>query len=507
MFKISLRRKPLLILLGICALTSAVLSNPKLASAVQTQKKFRHLLEKRLEKVKAVQPPRIAQPTLPTERNIDESNSVRGTTATEFSRESASSEMGNRDPLSEAYHRTLGELNAALESQAPVDSVEYFESQAIANHPRIQSLLHEIEALRAESYQQSLRPNPKLTVFGDEIFNEDKAGLWGASVTQTNVPESQLQTRAWVKRVEAERVFAQIEIVKQRIVTDVRGAFYEVLIAQRQRELADQLTTSYLAAIKKLERLASAGEATRADVLQLEVQYQQASSRLGNATALYYSAWRRLAAVVGDETMTDQEVEGSLDVISDPLDFNATLAELVQFSPEIEVANSNIRQAKAILQREIERAKPVTQTQWTVGRDSTTDDFYTGVQYSVPLQKHDRNQGNIAAAQSRLAASYQQAQLLPRQLANRLAREFQSYDAASSRAQIYLTEILPKSRQAVTMVSAAFESGEADFLQLLTAQQTLINATSDYLAALRTVWSSRQQIEGLLLSDSLNQNN
>ena len=141
------------------------------------------------------------------------------------------------------------------------------------------------------------------------------------------------------------------------------------------------MTTSYMAAIKKLEQLAAAGEATRAEVLQLEVQYQQAVARLADAKALYYSAWRRLAAVVGDETMTEQVVEGSLDAISDPLDFNNSLAELVQFSPELKVANSKIRQAQAILEREIARAQPVTQTQWTVGRDSVTNDFYTGVQY------------------------------------------------------------------------------------------------------------------------------
>ena len=502
----SLLRKPLLILWGICALTSAFLNSPNLASAFQTEKNFRKILEMRLDQAndqandqtKQTQSPPNPQPPQSVEQNVDGSDPIW---------ESTFEPNRPGDLGSEAFQRTLGELDAALNCQAPVDSVQYFESHAIANHPRIQSLLHEIEALRAESLQQSLRPNPRLAVFGDEIFNEDKAGLLGARITQTNVPERQLRTRARAKCAEAERVMAQVAIVRQRIVTDVRGAFYEVLIAQRQRELADQLTTSYLAAIQKLEKLAKVGEATRTDVLQLEVQYQQAVARLGNSTALYYSAWRRLAALIGDETMTEQDIDGSLDVISAPLDFNVMLAELVQFSPEIEVANSNIRQAKAILEREIARAKPITQTQWTVGRDSVTDDFFTGVQYTVPLQKYDRNQGNISAAHSRLAASYQQAELLPRQLANRLAREFQSYDAASFRAQIYLNEILPKSRKAVEMVGAAFESGEANFLQLLTAQQTLINATSDYLAALRTVWSSRQKIEGLLLSGSLDENN
>ena len=473
--------------------------SPSLVAAVQTEKNFRQILEERLKSAPTGQ----LKPGQPTDLPFEEINPIRDRGV----EPKTPAEIGiDSDPISKAFHQTLNELNAALESNAPVNSIQYFESRSLANHPRIQSLLHEIDALRAESFQQSLRPNPRLAIFGDEIFNEGRGGLWGASVTQTNVPESQLRTRARVKCVEAERVLAQIAIVRQRIATDVRGAFYEVLIAQRQRELAAQMTTSYMAAIKKLEQLAAAGEATRAEVLQLEVQYQQAVARLADAKALYYSAWRRLAAVVGDETMTEQVVEGSLDAISDPLDFNNSLAELVQFSPELKVANSKIRQAQAILEREIARAQPVTQTQWTVGRDSVTNDFYTGVQYSVPLQKYDRNQGNIAAAQSRLAAAYEQAELLPRQLASRLAREFQSYDAASNRAQIYLDEILPKSRQAVQMVSDAFENGEADFIQLLTAQQTLINATGNYLTALRTVWTSRQQIEGLLLSDSLDQN-
>ena len=469
------------------------------AQALQTQNNFRALLEQRLKNTESNQlasdfnsTEHFQVETSPSDENNAEPQPVPELPAVE-----------GVDPTAESLRQALDELSNSIDSNAPPSSLEYFEAQALVNHPQIRVLVYEIEALRSESYQQSLRPNPRLTIFGDEVLNEAKAGLWGARFTRTNVPEQKLKAQSRVKCLEAETVVAQISTVRQRITTDVRAAFYNVLIAQRQIELASQLTESYLAAIQQVQRMVEAGESTQAEVLQLEVQYQQAAARQSNAKALYYSAWRQLAAVVGDETMVAQTVEGSLDAISAPLDFNDTLAKLVQSSPEIAVANANIQKAKAVLDREVATSLPVTQTQWTVGRDSVTNDFYTGVQYSMPLQTNDRNQGNISAARARVAAAHQQAELLPRKLASRLAKEFQSYEVASHRAEIYLDEILPKSRQAVQMVSDAFQAGEADFLQLLTAQRTLINATNDYLVALQTVWSSRQRIEGLLLSDSL----
>lgn len=399
-------------------------------------------------------------------------------------------------------------VDGAVTHAGPSSStLEQFETTAIANHPRLMQLQLEITALRAESVQQSLPPNPQVGVFGDELFNEGQSGLYGAFLSETIVPHEKLRTRAQVKCREADAIAAQIAIVQQQVRTDVRTAFYQVLIAQRQNELATQLAESYKHAIDKMEALFKGGEVTRSDILQVEVQYQQALTGQTDANATFMAAWRQLASITGDTSLMPGKVEGNLDLLANQLDFNLVLADLVERSPELQLAVSQIRQAEAVLIRERSAVLRNTQTQWTVGRDSATEDVFAGFQVSVPWQKYNRNQGNIAAAEARLQSAHLESELLARQLANRLAVEFRSYEAARNRALIYVNEVLPKSQEALSMVNRAFEGGEAGFLELLTSQRTLIESTNQYLAALLNLWISRQKIEGLLLSGSLDGNN
>ena len=328
-----------------------------------------------------------------------------------------------------------------------------------------------------------------------------------AYITETHVPQAKLRSRARAKGVEADSISAQIAIIHQQIKTDVRTAFYGVLIAQRQNELATQLAESYKSAIDQMQAAFQAGEAARSDILQVEIQFQQAVTSQTDSNAAFFAAWRKLAVVMGDTSISAEKVDGNLDLLAQPLEYNSVLSDLIKRSPELQLAIARIRQAEAVVERERNGALRETQTQWTLGRDSATEDVFAGFQVSVPWQRYDRNQGNISAAETRLQSARLQSDLLARQLANRLATEFQNYEAARNRAEIYVGEILPKAQEALEMVQRAFEGGEAGFLQLLTSQRTLITATNDYLAALKNLWISQQKIEGLLLSDSLNDNN
>lgn len=400
------------------------------------------------------------------------------------------------------------DVEGALTQASPTSAtLEQFETTALANHPRLRQLQLEITALRAESVQQSLPPNPQIGVFGDEMFNQGQAGFYGAILSETIVPHEKLRTRAQVKCREADAIMAQAAIVQQQVRTDVRTAFYQVLIAQRQNELATQLAQSYQTAIDQMQALFRAGEVTRSDILQVEVQYQQALTGQTDANATFMAAWRQLASITGDTSLTPGKVDGNLDLLANQLDFNVVLADLVQRSPELQLAVAQIRQAESVLIRERTAVLRNTQTQWTVGRDSSSEDVFAGFQVSVPWQRYNRNQGNIAAAEARLQSAHLESELLARQLANRLAAEFRNYEAARSRAVIYVDEILPKAQEALAMVNRAFEGGEAGFLELLTSQRTLIESTNQYLAALLNLWISRQKIEGLLLSGSLDGNN
>jgi len=88
-------------------------------------------------------------------------------------------------------------------------------------------------------------------------------------------------------------------------------------------------------------------------------------------------------------------------------------------------------------------------------------------------------------------------------IARRLAGQFEDYEFANAQVEMYDANLIPKARESLEIVSVGYQAGEVDFLQVLSAQQSLLDLTLEYLDALETLWNARQQIVGLALSDPL----
>ena len=61
----------------------------------------------------------------------------------------------------------------------------------------------------------------------------------------------------------------------------------------------------------------------------------------------------------------------------------------------------------------------------------------------------------------------------------------------------------PDARESLELVEEAYRQQEFDYLRLLTTQRTYFEANLRYLDALRNWWTARLEIDGLLLSDGL----
>jgi outer membrane protein TolC len=83
----------------------------------------------------------------------------------------------------------------------------------------------------------------------------------------------------------------------------VRRGFYDVLVAQRTVELAEQLLGISERGVKAAEELMRAKEVARVDVLQLRIEADSARILMEKARNRYTAAWRNLVAVVGDPAL------------------------------------------------------------------------------------------------------------------------------------------------------------------------------------------------------------
>lgn len=383
-------------------------------------------------------------------------------------------------------------------------TIEFFEQLAIQNHPTLNATISRLMSVRHEATQAGLHPNPQLGLFADEMGNANDPGIWGAYLQSKIVRGNKLPLNQSVKNRQASVLENEFEAQIIRVRTDVRVAFYRLVIAQEKLQLAAQLLESQQNAVSQSEKLFEGGETPRTDLLQIELQAQKAFVLRSQAEVAVESAWRELATIVGQPDLALRQVSGSIESIANPGSYENCLAQILINSPELLAAKSEVERARCVVQQQLAQGIPDYQTQVAVGRDANTNHFFAGVQLQVPMQIYDRNQGNIAAAKSKLVAAQCDVETIELRLSKRLAAEYRRYQTSAVNAEILKSRLLPNAQQTLDLLSTGYPE-EVSFVRLVTAQQTVIDITIDYLSALDQLWSSRLKIEGLLLDNSLEQ--
>jgi cobalt-zinc-cadmium efflux system outer membrane protein len=290
----------------------------------------------------------------------------------------------------------------------------------------------------------------------------------------------------------------------QRVLTDVRIAFCEALLAQRGLQLAEQLLRIARDGRTTAQRLFKAGDTSEVDFLQGEIEVFNSENGLNAARARHFAAWQTLSAVMGVPHLPPAVLRGDLEAIPDALTWDETLARLLAASPEIGAAVANVDRARAAVARARREPLPNVKFQLGVMQDNGIGGKTDGIaQALLPLPIFNRNQGAIRQAEAELMAAQHALVQTELDLQNRLAPVYERYTSAVYRVRRYRDAILPAAEKSLTQVQRLHAAGDTAFLNLLTAQRTYFQTSNLYLQSLLDLRTSTAQIDGMLLSNSL----
>jgi outer membrane protein, heavy metal efflux system len=377
------------------------------------------------------------------------------------------------------------------------------EQMAERGNPTLAQAAARVEAARGQCLQVGLYPNPVAGYLGSEIGNEGRAGQQGGFLGQEIVTAGKLQLNRAVATQEIRQAECAWSAQRLRVLTDVRRGFYDVLVAQRSVELAEQLVGTGERGVKAAEELLKAKEVARADVLQARIETDSARILLDRARNRHVAAWRGLAAVVGNPALRPTPLAGSLLDNTAQFTWDASLSRLLAESPQLASAQAGVCRAQAALSRECAGRTPNVDLQANVQYDNATRDTFAGLQIGIPVPIHNRNQGNIAKAQAELIAAQQEVMRVRLALEQRLATVFEQYATAHGQVEKYTRDMLPNAEESLRLLSAGYRQGEFGYLALLTAQRTYFQTQIAYLDALRDLRVATAILEGSLLADSL----
>ncbi|MDO4575807.1 MAG: TolC family protein [Planctomycetia bacterium] len=395
-----------------------------------------------------------------------------------------------------------GAFASSAFSQAVPQNIASLEQVALQNHPAIQAHRQRLEALSGKYLQEGLGPNPTLEYFGEEMGN-GSAGKHGMAVSQEIVTRGKLTRQ---QEVVSHEILAEEEALKRvlwKVQTDVRIATYNYIAAERRQAMLEAILKINQNIYETAKIMSSRGEATKLDVLNMEIELQKTESEYVSSQNDSEAAWYALACVVGDAQMARVS-------LSDPLECEPIVRSREEFDTLLQTTSPEITQARMLVataqkRLDLEYSRNSSNVTLTGGIFyNTADDVVQGnVGVSLPLRIRDRNQGNIASARSEVLAAQRELERITLDIQNRLAETYRQYASAASNANRYRQRILPQARQALELTQKSYEAGEVTYLALLDAQRTYAEVYLAYIEHLRAYGTQKTILEGKLLTGSL----
>ncbi|MGN6132988.1 MAG: TolC family protein [Aureliella sp.] len=381
-------------------------------------------------------------------------------------------------------------------------TLQDLESMAMANNPTIRELAATTQKAAGFRTQVGLRANPTAGYQGQQIADKG-TDQHMAFVEQEFVTGGKLQLNRQVLNAAARAQLLELEAQRMRVATDVRTAFYDALAAQKRIALIQEFRGVVNQGLKLAQLRKQAMEGSQVDVLQSSVQRSEVELALQQALQTQAAVWRQLAALTGNPTLQQTELEGELPHDFQAINWDQLGASLVSASPEYSAAQARVNRARANLERQEVQAIPNVTTQLAAGVDNGTNASIINLQVGAPIPVFNKNQGNIAAARAEFTRATLEMQRIENAIKARLAIVSRDFETASAAVAKYSQEILPSAAEGLKLAELAYQSGETSFIQVLVARRTYFDTNLQYVAAQTQLAQAQAKLDGFVLTGAL----
>lgn len=395
-------------------------------------------------------------------------------------------------------------------SEQKVITLEQLQQMALQNNPTLAQSTASVQAAEGRKKQSGFYPNPTVGYQGEEIRGDSfRGGEQGFFVQQDIVLGGKLGLNRKIFDQELKQAQAEGEEQKLRVVTNVRMAYIQALAAQQTLELRQNLSQLADDSVETSHQLANVGQADAPDVLESEVEAQQAQLAVIMAEQNRQRVWKALAAVVGNPQLPLMQLEGKLED-TPPVNTDELVEKIVKESPAVKIAELGVKRAEASLARAKREPMPDLQLRGGLEQNRELSEFsgrpvglqgFASAGVTIPI--FNRNQGNIAASKAEGERTKREVERVKLVLRERAASVVQNYTFSQTAVDRYKNQMIPRAQQAYEMYTKKYQNMAAAYPQVLIAQRTLMQLEISYIIALENFATSSLSLQSYLLTDGL----
>ncbi len=401
-----------------------------------------------------------------------------------------------------------GRAQTPLSEQKTI-TLEELQQMALQNNPTFKQSTANIQAAEGRKRQSGSYPNPTVGYQGEQIRGGSfHGGEQGFFVQQDIVLGGKLGLNRKIFDQELKQAETEGEEQKVRVVTNVRMSYIQALSAQQTLELRHNLSKLAADAVETSRQLANVGQADAPDVLESEVEAQQAELAVTMAEQNQQRVWKALAAVVGNPRLPLMKLEGKLED-TQAVNPDELVEKIVNESPAVRIAELGVKRAEAALARA--KREPIPDLQLRGGMQQNGELLSNGravglqgfADVGVRIPIFDRNQGNIAAARADAERAKREAERVKLVLRERAASVVENYTFSQTAVDRYKNQMIPRAQKAYEMYTKKYQQMAAAYPQVLISQRTLMQLEVSYIMALENFATSSLSLESYMLTDGL----
>ncbi|NBV44728.1 MAG: TolC family protein [Planctomycetia bacterium] len=390
---------------------------------------------------------------------------------------------------------------ALLDDEGPADglSLDAAIEQMIRDNRDLRALRHELTQADADILTAGLRTNPLIYMDSQFIpygsFSDQRPGgppQYDINITYPLDVSGKRRSRTVVARMARSTIEAQYQDVTRRQIDNLQRAFVSLQSARIDHLAAAAHLADRRRRAAEFARSAAARGPTAADEAdRLALAVDRAAAAAEDAAAAFADAQEGLAVLL---SLPTAEVDGlaprgSLrDPYPPPPEGEELTSLALRCRPDLRAARLGVDRAAAEVN--LQRANrfddiylfydPLTIQDNSVYRQQSATSWAVGLTFSLPV--FNRNQGNIARAQSNVGQSRLELEALERRVAAEVRLAEREYRRSRAAVEQLERDSLPRVQAATARAGAALAAGQlsaAEYEERLDAAAEVIQDLHD----------------------------
>lgn len=290
---------------------------------------------------------------------------------------------------------------------------------------------------------------------------------------------------------DAESVTHAYQETVNRVVRDVRTAYFELALTIESARLVDKNKQILEQFLRISESRYAVGQGTQADVLKAQTQLSKMADELIKLGRERQSMEAELARALGRGADAGAPVPPAPRLRDAPLQLDTLREAALRERPQLLGLRSLIERNGKSLDLARKDYYPDFDVKVAYGqRDRTPDGMRRDdmlsftVAINLPIWRETKRDPRVAEAIAMRDQATEMYQAQVNELTSKLRQQVASAEQSRKSARLYETGILPQARLAVESSLAAYRVNRVDFLTLLDNQMTVLSYEVGYASAL-----------------------